>query len=399
MSPVSLAQARQRPVRRSIFFAIGFRPFFLLATLFGACGVPLWLHLRAGDISYEGHLGAFAWHGHEMIFGFTVAIFAGFLLTAAQNWTGRVTARGPLLAGLALLWVLGRGLLLAGAAVPAWLAIAVDLAFLPALALVLFRPIWQARNRRNFLFPVGLLLLGLLNAGVHAGALGLVDWTPERFLWLSLDLLAAMIVVMGGRVIPFFTRNALPQAGVKMWNLADWAAIGTAIAIIPASLLLGDGPLFGAVALLAGLASLVRMLPWRSWATRRSPILWILHVGYLWLAVAFTLRGLAAFTPLVLPTAALHAMGAGVVGTLTLGMMSRVSLGHTGRAIRASRVTVAAYLLVILAGVVRVAAALAPAEGEILLEVSGALWAGGFLLFLGAFAPLLARPRPDGRPG
>lgn len=374
--------------------SIAFRPFFLLAGLSAVSAVPLWLHIRAGDVPYDGHLAGSLWHGHEMIFGFAVAVFAGFLLTAAQNWTGRTTARGLPLGALALLWIAGRMLLLIPDEALTWPAVVVDSLFLPVVAAVLLRPIWLTRNKRNFLFPVGLLVLGAINLGVHLSALGLLDWEPSRLLWLALDLMALMIVIMGGRVIPFFTRNVLPQAGVASWNAADLAAIAATAAIIPADLIAGEGPILGIVALAAGAANIVRMLPWRGWVTWRQPILVILYLGYLWLPIAFLLHGAAALDWLPVD-AAVHALTTGAIGTLTLGMMSRVALGHSGRAIIAAPLTVVAYGLVLLAGVLRVATAF---DGETLLHLSAACWILGWICFLIVYVPICLRARFQTRP-
>jgi uncharacterized protein involved in response to NO len=376
-------------------FSAPFRPFFLLAALLAVIDVPLWMLIRAGDVAHEGHLAGGLWHGHEMIFGFAVAVFAGFLLTAAQNWTGLTTARGPGLALLAGLWLAGRILLLLPDERLLWPAIVVDVLFLPAMAIALLRPLLIARNRRNLLFPVGMLGLAGLNLATHCAALGELDVDPSRVLWIALDLMAVMMVLMGGRVIPFFTRNALPEAGIGGWKAADVAAVAAAAAIVPVDMLAidmpaGDGTLLGTVALVAGAASLVRMVPWRGWAARRSPILWILHLAYLWLSLALLLRGAAAFGLLPMD-AALHALGAGAIGSMTLGMMSRVALGHSGRPLTAAPLTVLAYCLILAAAVMRVAAAF---DGDALLNLAVALWVLGWSCFLVTYVPVFVTGSP-----
>jgi uncharacterized protein involved in response to NO len=381
------------PMPMPALLTVAFRPFFLLAGLFAALGVPSWLLIRSGDLTFAGPLGGSLWHGHEMIFGFAVAVFAGFLLTAAQNWTGRTTVRGFPLAVLALLWVAGRVLLLVPAGDMPWPGIVVDTLFLPAVAVLLLRPLLLTGNWRNVLFPAGLLVLAALNLAVHLSALGRLDWDPSRILWLALELMATMMVIMGGRVIPFFSRNVLPQAGIATWNPADIAAIAATAAIVPADLFAGEGPILGLVALAAGAANIARMLAWRSWTTRRLPILWVLHLGYLWLPLAFLLRGAGAFE-WVPADAALHALGSGAVGTLTLGMMSRVALGHSGRAIVAAPLTALAYILVLLAGVLRVAASF---DGDALLHVSAACWILGWLCFLIVYVPICVGRGAQGR--
>ncbi len=380
-------------LRMPALFSAPFRPFFLLAALLAVVDVPLWMLIRAGDVAHEGHLAGGLWHGHEMIFGFAVAVFAGFLLTAAQNWTGRTTARGPVLALLAGLWLAGRILLLLPGEQLLWPAIIVDVLFLPAMAIALLRPLLITRNRRNLLFPVGMLGLAGLNLATHCAALGEIDADPGRMLWIALDVMVVMMVLMGGRVIPFFTRNALPEAGVGGWKYADLAAIVAAAAIVPIDMLAGEGALLGSAALVAGAASLARMAPWRGWATRRRPILWILHLAYLWLSLALLLRGAAAFGLLPMD-AALHALGAGAIGSMTLGMMSRVALGHSGRPLTAAPLTVLAYCLVLAAAVMRVAAAF---DGDAMLHLAVALWVLGWSSFLVAYAPVFVAADRPGR--
>ena len=380
-------------------FALGFRPFFLLAGLAAATSVPLWLLMMQGAMPLSSHLAPGLWHGHEMIFGFALAVVAGFLLTATANWTGRPTATGISLAALAGLWLAARVLLLAGDAAPVWLAVAIDVVFAPALALVLLRPILRARNHRNLIFPAILLAIGAANLVFHCAALGLLSLDPSQILRGAVDLVVLMIVIIGGRVIPVFTRNAVPQAEIRPTTL-DEAAIGATGLFVLADLAVGNGPVVGVAALAAALINGARMLGWRSLITRHMPILWILHAGYAWVVAAFGLRALAELTGLVPADSALHAFTVGVIGTMTLAMMSRVALGHTGRKIAATAPTVIAYLLVLAAAVLRVLAPMASGEGYLgLLMISGMLWSAAFVLFTVVYAPVLIRPRVDGKPG
>lgn len=397
-SAVSAADDR-RPTGL-VILAHGFRPFFLLAGLLAAFWVPLWLLVRSGGIEAAMPHGPLAWHGHEMVFGFTVAVLAGFLLTAASNWTGRITAEGRLLGTLVGLWIAARILLLFGDGLGGMLAALVDVAFLPCLALVLLRPIIATGNRRNVLFPLGLLILAGVNAAFHAAGLGLADGDPRHILWIALDIVAMMMVVMGGRVIPAFTRNGLADPAVRRWEAAEWPAILGVAAVLVVDVLVGESLLLGIVALVAGLANIVRMVPWRGWRCARSPILWILHVGYLWIGVALVLRGAALTVGAFGDDAALHALTAGAVGTLTLGMMTRVALGHTGRPLAVSAAIPLAYGAVILAALVRTALPFLPLGAyENLLMLSAALWCVGFGLFVIVYWPILSRPRVDGLPG
>lgn len=399
MSFVHLVEP-QRSHGRWPILALGFRPFFLLAALFAAVAIPAWLAIYQGLADSVSVLPPTVWHGHEMVFGFAIAVVAGFLLTAASNWTGRRTATGLGLAALAALWLAGRIGLFVGA-LPAWLVIAVDVAFLPALAIVLAIPLLATGNRRNVIFPVILLILALVNLSIHLGAVGVIDWDPSRGLRIAIDLILLMIGVLGGRVIPSFTKNALPQAPVSPNPKVGIAALASLALLALADAAIGDPLVTGAVALVAGLVNALRMRGWGGLATIRHPILWILHVGYAWLAVGLVLRGVAELTDLILLDAGMHALTLGAVGSMIIGMMSRVALGHTGRPIIPAPLTVAAYWLVNAAALLRVLFALVMDDGLRMaaLIASGALWSLAFLCFVIVYLPILSRPRADGRPG
>jgi len=382
-------------------FALGFRPFFLLAAIFAAAAIPLWLLVYQGILDPVSYLPPTVWHAHEMVFGFAVAVIAGFLLTAASNWTGRRTAAGSGLAALAGLWIAGRAVIAAGAGLPVWLVIGADVAFLPILAGTLAMPILAAGNRRNMIFPVVLLVLGLINLSIHLGALGTINWDPSRGLRVAIDLVLLMIGVLGGRVIPSFTKSALPQARVNPCPKASVLALASLAALAISEAAIGNPTIVGSVALAAGLINALRMRGWGSLATLRQPILWILHVGYAWIAVGLVLRGAADLFEIIPPDAGIHALTLGAIGSMIVGMMSRVALGHTGRAINPAPLTVAAYWLVNAAALLRVLFAMIASDDlrQAALIGSGTLWSLAFLLFAIVYAPILSRPRADGRAG
>jgi uncharacterized protein involved in response to NO len=363
------------------------------ASLFAAGWVPLWLVVLHGRGGALGGAQPTLWHGHEMVFGYGVAVIAGFLLTAVRNWTGIPTPSGAPLAALWSVWLLGR-LALVVPGVPPLAGAAVDSLFLPLLALAVGRSLIVGRNRRNYGMLALLGLLAVANAFTHSADADLA----RRALYAGVYLVILIIVVIGGRVIPSFTGNALPGVKIGKDAVADWAAFGaTAAFALADTLRLGPPAVAGGLALVAGAANLWRMRGWASWHTRTNPMLWILHAGYVWVPVGLVLRGLAAFTD-VAPTAALHALTAGAIGTLTLGMMSRVGYGHTGRAMVASRPLVAAFLLVSGAGLVRVFGPLAGLT-VVVWDASGALWSAAFVLFVWSHASIFWRPRADGRAG
>lgn len=388
-------------MQRAVFLATGYRPFFLLAGVLAAVWVPLWLLIYQGDVASSSYLPATIWHGHEMLFGYAVAVLAGFLLTAGQNWTGLTTARGAHLAALALLWLAGRVLLLLDGSVPPAVAAAVDLTFIPALAVTVAVPLLRARNHRNLVFLVILAALFAFNLLIHLQALNAIGWDSSRPLWLTLDLFVLAIALVGGRIVPSFTKNAVPQARARSRAWVERPALLLLLAMTLADAAVGEGPVVSGLAGAAAVVHAVRLAGWDSAATRRKPILWVLHLGYAWLVAGLALRGASGFFEAVPPAAALHALGAGAVGTMTLAMMTRVALGHGGRPIVAAPSIVGAYALLTAAALARVAAAFAlgGAAYDHLLLLSGALWAVAFLLFVLVYAPILIRPRADGRPG
>lgn len=369
---------------RSAFplLALGFRPFYLLAGLYAAGAVPLWALQYAGLVPGANLL----WHAREMLFGYAFAAVAGFLLTAVRAWTGRPTASGWPLAALAALWVAARIVALYS---PSWSLLA-DALFALALAVAIGRPLVASGNRRNWFFIA--LVLGIGAAGV------LFHAYPAIALAAALDLVLFTMAVVGGRVIPAFTNNAIPGAGAHRFAALETAALGSILLLLAldlAELRLAAG----AVAIVAAGVHGARLALWRPLATRRRPILWILHLSYAWIVVHLALRALGAFDVIASPLAT-HALTIGAVGGLTLGMMTRTARGHTGRPLQAGRAEVAAYLLVQSAAVTRVALPLvAPSAYFASVAASAALWTAAFAIFLAQYFPILTRPRVDGQDG
>lgn len=379
----------------SSLFALGFRPFFLLAGIFATLAVPLWLCVYAGDVRLATTLPPSAWHSHEMIFGLVGAVLAGFLLTAARNWTSIPTLSGAPLAALALLWLAGRFAMAFDASSGRWPSALIDLAFLPTLAIVLARPIIRARNWRNLGFVVLLGLLFGANLLFHVGG----PLWYSRAAGLGVDILVMIIVVMGGRVIPSFTESALKVVAVR-WRVLEWGSLAslgivTALQVVP-----GAERVAGVAMIVAGVINGARMLAWHSLATRRQPILWVLHLGYGWIALGLVLSGVTAFVPSWPASAPTHALTVGAIGMMILGMMSRVSLGHTGRMLVVRRSLVVAFGALFLAALVRALGPLvAPSAYFAELILAGALWTLAFGLFTAAYARILIAPRVDGKPG
>ena len=375
----------------------GFRPFFLLAAVHALFGIPLWVLVFGGHAPLTSSLPPQTWHAHEMVFGYGGAVIAGFLLTAVANWTKRETLVGAPLLALALLWLLGRVLLLAPA-LPPELVAAVDLAFLPAVALAIARPLLLTGNRRNFVMVGVLLGLTAANAFVHLDALGVLPGFGRRALLAALHLMVLLMLLIATRVLPMFTRNALGSPDVRSLPALDRAAIAAMLAVVVSDFVWGDA---GATPWVSAAAALFVALRTRHWGTRaalREPMLWILHFGHGWIAGGLLLKAVTPLVP-VLASSAIHAFTVGALGCLSLGMMARVTLGHTGRLIAASTTTRYAFYAMLAASVLRASAPLAPVPYVALLWASAALWALAFALFLRQFAPLLVAPRADGAPG
>jgi len=375
-------------------WAHGFRPFFLSAAAMGAFALLLWVSQLQGLVVLGGAYGAVGWHAHEMLFGYTIAVIAGFLLTAVRNWTRLPTASGLRLAMLAAVWLAGRLVMLATAVLPPASVAVVDVAFLPALAAALAPSLWRARVWRNLLF-VGLIgVLALANLAFHLAALGIYPGGAALGLRLGLGVVVMMMVIVGGRVIPGFTRNAFLQSGVHDWPWASRLAIASTALYLACLLLPVDRAIMAAVTLAAAVANGMRMIPWRPFRTGRVPIVWVLHLGYGWIVAGLGLSAAAEWLSWLPPTAGTHALGMGAIGTTTLGMMSRVALGHTGRALVTGSPIMLAYALMTLAAVLRVAAAFSPPQ-TVLLTIAGLSGAGAFVIFIVVYWPILMRSRVD----
>ena len=378
--------------------AIGFRPFFLLAALFAAGAVPSWLFFFFFSTELPGPLPPLYWHAHEMLFGYTTAVVAGFLLTAAQNWTGQVTARGGGLLALVVLWLAGRFACAFGFGAPS-VSAAVDLAFLPVLALVVARPIVRTRNRRNAGMPIAVLALGAANACFWWGALEPDALAMLRAQRLSLDLVALLILVIGGRILPGFTANAIEGLQTRPRGALDSAGVVLLIALVLVDALAPRDQLAAYVAALAALVNAARLFGWGGTRALGRPILAVLHLGFACTALALGLRAYALLTGAFAESIATHLLTVGGIGGMTLGMMARVALGHTGRPLVLAKPTVAALFMLALGAVVRVVAPLAlPSLYIEALVLAGALWTLAFAIFLAIYAPILLAPRADGRP-
>lgn len=376
------------------FLKEGFRPLFMAAGAWAALAAPLWVAVWTGLISYDGVFAPHVWHIHEMMFGFVAAAVGGFILTAVPNWTGRLPVRGMPLAGLALLWLAGRLAVWFSASIGPVAAAVIDLLYLTALTLCVANEILAGRNWKNAPVLLALALLAVANGLFHADAAGMAE-TGDIAIRLSIAVMALLVALIGGRVVPSFTRNwfnkndgpdiAAPMVGfdrvvllVSLVALIAWTAIGESEAV-------------GAALALAGLLNLARLARWRGWATTAEALVTILHVGYLWLAVGLVLLGVSMLQDTMTNGAALHMLTLGAMGTMTLAVMTRAILGHTGRDLHAGAGTIAIYACVTVAMGLRVAYAFVP--GMDLIWASAGFWTVAFGLFVWIYAPLTYRPR------
>ena len=399
MSEVAGGIPRYRPWSGPALLSAGFRPFFLIAGLWAVIALPLWLAVLGGYLALPSAFDPVAWHAHEMLFGFIQAAVAGFLLTAVPNWTGRMPIQGWGLGSLAALFVVGRVAVTFSGLVGAEAAAAVDLAFPVALLAALGREVVAGRNWRNLPMLGVLGLLGVANALTHAEALG---WASTGGLGLRLGIAVVLLLIglVGGRVIPSFTRNWLVKRGETRLPAPAGRLDAAALAATAAALLAWvAAPGWTGVASLMGLAAIanaVRLARWRGRLTGAEPLVWVLHLGFAWLPAGFALMALAPVLGFA-QTAALHALTGGAMTTMIVAVATRATRGHTGRALVAGRATTALYALVTVAAAARVAAGIGVAATMPLLAVAGVAWVGAFALFLGIYAPMLLAPKPGRR--
>ena len=379
------------------FLALGFRPFFLLAGLSALLLMGAWLAVLLGRLAAPAYYGPVVWHGHEMLFGYSAAVIAGFLLTATKNWTGIQTLRYWPLGGLALLWLLGRVL---PWMVPGgwWLAL-LDGLFLPLLALALAFPLFRSRQRHNIPFVFLLLLMAVANALVHLELLGLWDGGVAQGNTLGMGMILTLLVVMGGRVIPFFIERGLPGATVRKWAWIERLSLPVLLAYVAVQLLWPMSLWAAAITLFAALVHGWRLLGWHQGGIWRVPLLWVLWLGYGFVALGLGVQALGS-VGLVSPILSLHLLSVGGIGVLTLGMMARVALGHSGRAMQSQPLINLAFAMMVLAAIVRGLMPLLWPELYLWwLKLSGLLWMSAALAFLWVYLPILCRPRADGQPG
>ena len=390
MATMQKLRAYQGPA----LFSHGFRPFFLFGAVYAGTMVPLWLAAFAGDVSLPTAFAPRDWHVHEMLFGYVAAVIAGFLLTAVPNWTGRLPIQGRPLATLFAAWLAGRLAVTFSGLIGWQLALAIDAAFLLLLAAAAAREIIAGRKWNN-LMVVGIIsLLAAANIAFHVEAHlgGVADYATR----LGIGLVVTLVCVIGGRIVPSFTRNWLarrePGRLPVPFNRFDAVAMAVGVLAMVAWVVAPSGPLVAAVLGVAGLLHLVRLVRWVGYRTVSDRLVLILHVAYAFVPAGFLLAALSA-VDLVAPSAGVHAWTGGAIGSMTIAVMTRASLGHTGQALSASTATQFVYASIVVAAMARICAALEPAHAIPLLTIAGLAWAAAFLGFALVYAPLLCSAR------
>ncbi len=380
---------------------MGFRPLFLLAGLWSALCMVIWLLAYAGTYSGELFLAPSWWHGHEMLFGFVGAAAAGFMLTAAPIWSDSPAVTGPPLIRIVLAWLVGRLAIWGATALPAILVAGLDLAFWALFLLASAPTLWNTGNRIHRIFPTLLALVAIGNLMMHLEAVGLTDDTARAGLYLGVDAIIFFLEVVGGHIMPMFTKETLNATGENLeFPLSPALEIAGAVTmfgVMVGNLIDYQHWLTGAMFILAAGVQIVRFSRWHMLKTFSDPMLWSLHGGFSWLILGLALSGTARLSDWLEISTALHALTAGAMGFFTLGIMSRIALIHTGREVKADKRLTTAMLIIPVAATIRLFPDLQIPGGAIV--VSGCLWVVAFALFIVVFWSKLLQPRVDGEPG
>jgi uncharacterized protein involved in response to NO len=382
---------------------LAFRPLFLGGTLFSIIIIAWWSYFWLNPFNWQPYGGPIWWHGHEMLFGFGASIVVGFLLTAVQTWTGVIGLRGRPLLVLALAWLLGRLLLAFGARLPLWLVMAGDLLFLIFAAIAMAYPVFRAKQRQNMIFVPILAILALLNGISHWGVVTNQPEVAQLSLHGAIMMFVLIIAILGGRVIPFFTANG---AGVEKKPPIKWLEIVSIVSImllvavaffgfnkVPSNLLL-------AFSGIAAIANGWRFLRWNGQHCAKIPLLWSLHLSYAFIPLGLIVLALFAAGHTSSLSAAMHCFTAGAMGGMILAMISRVTLGHTGRPLQPPKLMSLGYIAIIVGAILRVVfPGWFPDGSSWAIGLAGGLWVLGYGIYVFYYGPMLVSTRADGRPG
>ena len=380
----------------SIIFQNSFRPFFIAAGIWATLAVPFWLLNYFGIMIVIDNFNILLWHQHEILYGFVAAAIAGFILTAIPNWTGRLPIKNKPLAILVFLWILGRVGFLTTAIFGTITTSLMDLPFLIVLVLVIMREIVSGKNWRNLPVIILISFFTLGNILVHLQIHEIID-SAELGMRLSTFVLSILLALIGGRIVPSFTRNWLAQNKAnkfpRPFGNFDKISLISLVVFVFAQVIIPHHQATSLLALLAGLLHGIRFIRWKVWMTLAEPLIWILHVGYMWLCVALVLIGLSGLTDFVPYTSSYHALTVGAFSTMILAVMTRASLGHTGRTIKATLGTTTIFIFITIAAILRVYEPFINESGSLILSLSGIFWTLSFALFIFIYFPILIQPR------
>jgi len=387
---------RTRPYDGHALFSYGFRPFFLFGALYAALSILLWLPAYFGELTIATHFAPVDWHVHELLFGFLPAIITGFLFTAVPNWTGRMPLQGKMLILLVVLWANGRVAVALSAIIGWQIAMLIDGAFLVSITLVIAREIIAGRNYRNFKVLIPLTLLAIANLLFHLEAASGQETSLSRR--VAFAAIVMLIVIIGGRIVPSFTRNWLarqkPGALPAPFGIFDKVSIAATATALAAWVALPQHAATGSLLILSGILQVIRLVRWQGHRTWRDPLVWILHVSYGLLSAGLLVLGLSVLWPdVVRPAAALHLIAIGAIGGMTLSVMVRASRGHTGQALQAGNGGKLCFAAILVAAAARVAAEYLPSYYVLWLHIAALGWITAYLAFAATFAPHLAKTR------
>jgi uncharacterized protein involved in response to NO len=391
----------QNPSLLAILSAMGFRPLFLLAGFWSVLSMVLWLSFLTDNLDWELFIAPAWWHGHEMLFGFVGAAAAGFMLTAAPIWSKSPPLTGPPLLRIVIAWIVGRLAIWLSPYIPAEIVAVLDLAFWFLFLHSSAPTLWNTGNRIHRIFPTLLALVMVGNVLMHLESMGWSDDTAQRGVYLGIDAIIFFLVVVGGHIMPMFTRETLNQEGAgldfPLLPVLEIAGAVTMLGVIVGNLIDYQHPVTGVMFIIAALVQLVRFSKWHIFKTFSDPMLWSLHGGFSWLIFGLLLSGLARLTDLLAISTALHALTVGAMGFFTLGIMSRISLIHTGYPVLANRRLTIAFLVIFVAATIRIMPNLPLPGGGVF--IAGCLWIVTFATFIHVFFSKLLKPRIDGEPG
>lgn len=392
---LNITEPNKNPAGQFALFALGFRPFFLFAGVASFLLVACWSIAFSNGWSITTYMPGTYWHSHEMIFGYSAAVIAGFLLTAVRNWTGVMTLKGKPLMALALLWLLARILPFTSIEL-LWFSL-FDMAFLPLLAIAIARPIVKVKQWKNIFFVALILLFAVANGLFHAEILFQVKGAEELGVHAGLGVIIVIITIMAGRVVGFFIERGL-DSKVRTYQWAEQLALWATVLFMAGQFFLPKTVLI-LVAMLAAVGHLARLVGWYHVEIWRVPLLWVLYLGYAWLFIGFVFTALE-LNGVLAETLAIHTFTVGTIGVMTIGMMARVALGHTGRDLQTLPAMSWSFVLVNLAVVVRVLLPLFDMERYLnWIQLAGIMWVLAFVIFCWIYIPILIRPRVDGTPG